>query len=209
MCERATGRAATRRGAQHRSEAKPESTRPLPRRKAGSGHTQEKKSMTKKKMIGLGLLTALLVMQFFQTDKTTQAVDPKQDFIALTRPDAAVEGMLRAACYDCHSQQTVFPFYTYINPLGWWIGAHVRNGRKKLDFSHWASYAPDKQAHKLEECVEEIEKGKMPLGSYTWTHGDARLTQEQRTQLIAWLNATRMRTGVAEEEYMPMPSTSD
>ncbi len=159
----------------------------------GGGHAQKtrskKKDMTKKKIVGLVLLGAFVVMQFFQIDKTTQPVDATQDFIALMRPNPEVEKILRDACYDCHSQQTVYPFYTYINPLGWWIGAHVRNGRKKLDFSRWASYEPKKQAHKLEECVEYTVEKKMPLASYTWAHPEAKLSEGHRQQLVNWFKS--------------------
>lgn len=139
-----------------------------------------------KKKIFYGILATLLIIQAFQTDKTNPAVEKDKDFIAMKQPPADVEKMLRAACYDCHSNETVWPWYTYVNPVGWWIGAHVRNGRRHLNFSSWGAYDAEKQAHKLEECEEEVKEGKMPLKSYVAGHSEAKLTPEQRTALAAW-----------------------
>lgn len=143
------------------------------------------------------LLAAVLVIQFFQIDKTNPAADPAQDFLAVANPPAEVTSLLKAACYDCHSSHTTYPWYTYIQPVGWWVKDHVQEGKEHLDFSIWATYPAKRAAHKLEECFEMIENKEMPLKSYTWMHGNARLSAEQRTAMAAWFRAeyARMETG--------------
>ena len=139
-----------------------------------------------KKNIILGILAVLVIIQFFQIDKTPVPVDASQDYLSLTNPPEAVGKLIKDACYDCHSMQTTWPWYTSIQPVGWWIRGHTRGGRIHLDFSKWADYDAGKQAHKLEECVEQMEEQLMPLKSYTWTHPEAQLSDTDRAALIAW-----------------------
>jgi hypothetical protein len=87
---------------------------------------------------------------------------------------------------DCHSNHTDYPWYSNIFPLNVWIDDHVKDGRKHLNFSEWGTYEPKKQAHKMEECFEEIEKGEMPMESYTFIHAEARLDENQRKLLVDW-----------------------
>lgn len=134
------------------------------------------------------LLVALLVIiQFFQPDRSVPAYDPSRDFITIMQPPAEVQEMLRVACYDCHSYQTEWPWYTYVQPVGWWIGHHVEEGREHLNFSEWGNYSLEDQAHALEEAAEEVEEGNMPLKPYTIMHADAHLSEAQRAVLVEWL----------------------
>lgn len=128
----------------------------------------------------------LLVLQFFRIDKTNPAADPAQDYIANTAPPEAVSTAIKAACYDCHSHSTTYPWYTNIQPVAWWIKDHIEEGRQHLNFSVWTTYPPKKAAHKLEECFEVIESKEMPMKSYTWVHGSARLSPEERSAMASW-----------------------
>ena len=93
---------------------------------------------------------------------------------------------MKAACYDCHSNKSVYPWYTYTQPIGWFVKNHIEEGKEHLNFSEFGSYTAEKQAHKLEECYELIEKGEMPLSSYTLIHKEAVLTTEQQTNLVTY-----------------------
>ena len=135
------------------------------------------------------LLGVFLVLQFFQIDKTNPSYDTAQDFMNISQPPADIAEMLKVTCYDCHSYETKYPWYTNIVPISWWIKNHIDHGRKHLNFSEWASYPADKAAHKLEECYEEVEEAHMPLASYTWMHGSAKLSDEQREGLARWFEA--------------------
>lgn len=148
--------------------------------------------MSKKvKTILLGLIGLLLVIQLFQIDKTNPPVRLEEDFIQIKQPPANVENILRTACYDCHSHETAYPWYTSVAPISWWIRHHIDEGREHLNFSTWAQYDADRQDHKLEECEEETREGEMPLDSYTWVHSEAQLTDQQRKELADWFASIR------------------
>lgn len=143
----------------------------------------------KKKIIRfslLGLVLALIVIQFIRPDRSELDYIPEDDFIAITQPPADVENILRVACYDCHSNQTAWPWYTNVAPISWWISKHIRHGRDHLNFSEWGTFEEKKANHKLEECVEMMDEGWMPLGSYTWIHRDAKLSDEEFKKMSDW-----------------------
>lgn len=141
------------------------------------------------KNILLGLLGILVVLQFFQIDKTNPTAPDSEDLLSVTNPPEEVAVLLKTVCYDCHSYQTKYPWYAYVQPLGWWLQDHIEEGREHLNFSKWTSYPPEKAAHKMEEGYEEVGEGEMPLNSYTWAHAEARLSQEQRDRMVAWFQA--------------------
>lgn len=140
----------------------------------------------KKKLLLLALI-GLIILQFIPMDKTNPPITAANDFIQVTQTPPAIAQLLKAACYDCHSNESVFPDYTKIQPVGYWIRGHIRGARKQLNFSEWGTYPAKKRAHKLEESIEEITEKSMPLKSYTWMHETAKLSDVQRDQLTAWL----------------------
>lgn len=99
---------------------------------------------------------------------------------------AEVAAVLRAACYDCHSRQTRWPWYSRVAPLSWFIAHHVDEGRHELDFSDWPVLDFTAQDERRRDIAQEVEKGKMPLPSYQWGHAEARLTAAQRETIIRW-----------------------
>lgn len=151
-----------------------------------------------KKNIIITLAVILLVMQFFTIDKTRKAADPSKDFITLTQPSEELTNILRTACYDCHSVETKYPWYTSVAPISWWIAHHIDEGSEHLNFSAWGDYSPKKQDHKLEEFYEEVEEGEMPLFSYTLVHGEAQLSDDQREKLISWVKELRKQYSISE-----------
>ncbi len=140
-----------------------------------------------------GLLAALVIIQLFQIDKTNPPIDSKQDYIVLAAPSEQIVSILKDACYDCHSHETKYPWYTNVQPVAWWIKGHINHGRKHLNFSEWGTYSGKKKAHKMEECYEMVEEKEMPLNSYTWVHPEARLDAAQRQTLVAWFKAEEDR----------------
>ena len=127
-----------------------------------------------------------ILIQFIRIDKTNPPIDPKLDFISTMNTPEDVGNKIVAACYDCHSHDSKYPWYTNIAPVSWWIKGHINGGRKHLNFSTWKEYSNGKQEHKLEECVEMLEKKWMPLFTYTWLHSDAKLTDAERTDMIEY-----------------------
>ncbi|WP_438977295.1 heme-binding domain-containing protein [Polaribacter sp.] len=138
------------------------------------------------KKIGVVLLIALVVAQFFGPEKNDGNLDTVNAFIAETNPPAEVTQILKTTCFDCHSAKTNYPWYNNITPVNYWLDEHVRDGKKHLDFSKWSEYSLKRKEHKMDELYEEVEKKEMPLNSYTWTHADANLTQAQIDAVVAW-----------------------
>ena len=132
-----------------------------------------------------------LLMQFVRPDRTNPAVDPSVELHAVVEVSAPVSSLLRAACYDCHSNETVWPWYAHVAPSSWFLTKHVNEGRRHLNFSDWGNYPPSKADHKLEEVIEYVEDGKMPLSSYTPLHPEAKLSDEQRVEIIEWARGLR------------------
>ena len=140
-----------------------------------------------KKYILWGILAVVVIIQFFRIDKTNPEYDPAKDFIAMTNPPTEVADMIKASCYDCHSNQTVYPWYTNVAPVSWWVKKHINEGRKHLNFSEWGNYETKRQNHKLEEFYSEVNEGEMPLKSYTLIHSEARLSDAQVKQMTDWV----------------------
>ncbi len=150
--------------------------------------------MNKKRIIRTAVLVLLLIavlIQFIPVDRSVPEVDPSKDLLAVHQAPAAVATLLKDACYDCHSHQTKYPWYSYIAPVSMWLQGHVDHGKEHLNFSEWADYDADRRDHKLEEMAEEVEESHMPLNSYTWGHPEARLSDQQRSELVAWVNSLR------------------
>lgn len=143
------------------------------------------------KKIAIALLVILVAMQFYRPDKNTASGDYITAFKADTKPDAQITQILENACYDCHSDHTEYPWYNNIAPVSYWIDHHIEEGKEHLDFSDWENYSLKKKDHKMDELIEEVEEGEMPLNEYTWTHGDARLTEEQKHLLMDWAKKVR------------------
>ena len=151
----------------------------------------KKKTKLTLKNIGIFLVFLFLVIQSIRIDKSTEPVNPTTDFIALTSANAEVANTLKIACYDCHSNQPTYPWYTNIAPVSWWIKHHIDEGSHHLNFSIWGTYKDKRKHHKLEECIEMVEEGEMPMSSYTLMHGEAKLTDAQKLQLVEFFKVLK------------------
>lgn len=150
------------------------------------------------KKILLGLLVLALAVQFYRPAKNLAAAPAKTDLLTLHPAPPEVKQLLQVGCYDCHSDHTRYPWYAEIQPLGWWLAQHVRDGKRELNLSAFGELTRKRQASTLEEMVDVIERREMPLKSYTITHRDAVFTEAQIKQLNGWLEA--LRDKVAPEE---------
>ena len=134
----------------------------------------------------LGLFGLFLIMQLVRIDRTNPVVDPSVNLVDIVHPPENIVSTLKKACYDCHSFETVYPWYTNVAPVSWWIGDHIDHGRDELNFSIWGTYSDKRRLHKIEELGELLEEGEMPLKSYLIAHSEAELTDEEVSGLIAW-----------------------
>jgi hypothetical protein len=100
-----------------------------------------------------------------------------------------VQHILEKACFDCHSNNTRYPWYSNIQPVGWWLQHHVEEGKEELNFDEFRTYSTRGQAKKLHQTVGLVKKGLMPLPSYTWIHSDAKLSEEERRVLSGWADS--------------------
>ena len=146
-------------------------------------------SITKKILIAL--LGVFIIIQFIKPAKNQSSAVTPDDIFANFQAADSTKQLIRTACYDCHSNNTVYPWYAEIQPVAWWLADHVNEGKSELNFSEFASYKPKKADHKLEEVIEMIQEGEMPLKSYTLIHGNAKLSEAQKTGIITWANELR------------------
>ncbi len=132
-------------------------------------------------------LIVFVVIQFFRIDKTNPPADKTKDFLYINNPPKNISAILKASCYDCHSDETVYPWYTNIQPVGWFLKSHIEEGRSKLNFSTFADYDLSKQVKKAHKAAKEITEGGMPLESYLLIHRDAKLTAKDKELLSNYL----------------------
>ena len=144
--------------------------------------------MIKKILIAFALI--LLIIQFIRPEKNI-APAPSEANIAThyATPDN-VKKILERSCYDCHSNTTKYPWYASIQPVGWWLADHVKEGKAEINFDAFMTYKPKKARHKMEEVNEMVKEGEMPLSSYTIVHRDAKLSEEEKLILSDWAVAT-------------------
>lgn len=143
-----------------------------------------------KKVLFIFLIIFCLI-QFIRIDKTTKPINTSKDLVAITAPDIEITNILKKACYDCHSNQPTFPWYTNIAPVSWWIKHHIDEGSHHLNFSEWGTFSVKKKNHKIEECVELLESNEMPMNSYTWMHKEAKLTNDERLALVNYFKGLK------------------
>jgi hypothetical protein len=144
------------------------------------------------KKIAWVLLILLAGIQFIRPDKNEDSGDHLKAFLAETNPPQPVMELLNTACMDCHSNNTKYPWYNQIAPVSYWIADHIKEGKGHLNFSEWDKYEVKRKDHKLEEVIETVEDGFMPLNEYTWTHEGARLTQDDKAAIVEWAKKTRL-----------------
>ena len=144
-----------------------------------------------KKIVILGLIIFLLI-QFYQP---TRNLDYGQvlptHFNKIYAVPSDVESILRTSCYDCHSNNTEYPWYSYIQPARMILDSHIKEGKENLNFSTFGDYSQRKQGNKLERIVKQIKSDEMPLASYTRIHKNAILSQENKKILINWMENKR------------------
>jgi hypothetical protein len=141
----------------------------------------------KLKWIFAGLAAGFALLQLTNPSRTNPPVAPGHDLTA-ANPPPQIATLLHSACYDCHSDETKWPWYSRVAPVSWLIASDVNQGRKHLNLSDWPHEHPDWAARRLENMSEEIEYGEMPPRKYTMIHANARLTQAQRKELMDWLD---------------------
>lgn len=157
-----------------------------------------------KKKILYALLGFIIVAQFIRPSHTNPAIDASLDFQNVANPPAEVLDLLKKACYDCHSYETEYPWYSNIAPVSWWLSNHINEGREELNFSLFGRYSGEDKGKQLRKCGRQISKKEMPLPSFTWfgLHPEANLTDAQRATLADWFKANGGEPSEKEKKWM-------
>jgi mono/diheme cytochrome c family protein len=141
------------------------------------------------KKILLLLLAALVIIQFFRPEKNISNGAAANHVSTVFPVPENVQAIFEKSCYDCHTNNTHYPWYANVQPVAWWLNDHVKEGKKEINFDEFATYVPRRQYKKLEEIIEQVKEGEMPLSSYTVIHREAALSSEQKLAITAWANA--------------------
>jgi hypothetical protein len=141
-----------------------------------------------KKAVFITMLV-IIAIQFIRIDKTNPPVEEKQDYVAMTHAPAKIRSILKKACYDCHSNEVVYPWYSNVAPVSWYIKEHVNQGREYLNFSEFGKYNPYQKEHIVARLPGVLERRTMPLQSYIWLHKEAELSPEENKILSEWFNS--------------------
>jgi hypothetical protein len=144
------------------------------------------KNLLKIRNVLPSLFFILLLIQVFRIDKTNPSQNPDNDYINIVKPPAEIATLIRTGCYDCHSYETKYPWYSNIAPISWLIKSHITKGRDHLNFSEWGNYQAGRRGSKLDECQEMLVNSEMPLSYYKLMHSSAKFTDEQKNLLITW-----------------------
>lgn len=142
------------------------------------------------------VLTTLFAMQFIRPAKNIAGNETMMNDISTIYPvPENVQHILKVSCYDCHSNNTWYPWYGNFQPVGWWMQFHVNEGKLELNFNEFASYDSEKQQKKLKKIVEEVKENYMPLPSYVKMHREAKLTQNEKNILMDWVASVQNLIG--------------
>jgi hypothetical protein len=124
-------------------------------------------------------------IQFVPVDRTNPPVQ------AVVAAPPEVYDVLERSCFNCHSNQTEWPWYSYVAPVSWLVVRHVNEARQEMNFTEWNTLSPGEQSDKIKECWEEVEEGRMPLPSYVRMHPEARLSEMDRAFIRDWAGVVK------------------
>lgn len=145
------------------------------------------------KYVAVVIVVATAGIQGVRPERTNPPIDPARTIERRHPPTPAAAAVLERACRDCHSNRTVWPWYSNVAPVSWWVIDHVNHGRTHLNFSEWSSLPPDRVEPILDGICEQSRKRTMPLPSYTWIHWSARLSDADAQALCDWTRAVLQR----------------
>lgn len=153
------------------------------------------------KWVFIVLAVAFLGIQFVPVERTNPPIDPEMTFQAKVNVPPYIDKLVRTSCYDCHSHETKWPWYSYVAPVSWLVSKDVREGRTQLNFSEW-DYSMFRAVGRLDQMAEEVYQDRMPLPIYLSMHAEAKLSPADKDSLLDWVDIIR-------EEIMNPPAEED
>jgi hypothetical protein len=151
------------------------------------------------KKILLGILVVIIAIQFIQPARNKSARVLPTDVSKIYNVPENVQAILKRSCYDCHSNNTIYPWYSWIQPAGWWLASHIKRGKEELNFSEFGTYSSRKQRSKLFSITKSVEDGTMPLPSYILMHTNLKLSKEDKAIIINWASKTKDSVSLLHE----------
>ena len=145
------------------------------------------------KIVAILLVVLVVGIQAIRPARTNPPIDESQTINARTQMTSDVAAIFDRSCRDCHTNKTVWPWYTNVAPLSWWLSNHVSDGRRSLNMSEWGKLSNDRQERKLRQICDEVLDGNMPLSSYTPMHPAAKLSDQDKKTLCGWTDTERQR----------------
>ena len=139
------------------------------------------------KIILLILLILFVGIQFIPTKRNQNDVVPNTDFMLVNNVPKDIKNKLQVSCYDCHSNNTQYPWYSKIQPGAWFMENHIKDGKTELNFSEWDSLSNRRKKSKLKSIISQIEDNKMPLSSYTLIHRNAIFSEAEKQRITTYL----------------------
>ena len=137
------------------------------------------------------LFIILVIIQFFQPALNKSDQVQSSDISNILVVPGQVLVLLKGACYDCHSNNTVYPWYAHIQPIAWFLSRHIRRGKQELNFNEFGKDSRRKQISKLNGILNSLKDGNMPPSSYKWMHRSARLSDTEKYLLMNWISRTK------------------
>ena len=154
------------------------------------------------KVVIIVVIAAFVVIQFFRIDKTNPPILEAETINAVTAVPPDIALIIGRSCNDCHTNNTVYPWYSNVQPTAWFLKSHIDDGKRHLNLSKFATYDDKKRKKKLEEICEQVETGEMPLPSYLWIHRDAVLSESEKKAICDWTKQAVSKLDA------PIPGTS-
>tara|TARA_Y100000815_G_scaffold51490_1_gene42016 strand:- start:2542 stop:2994 length:453 start_codon:yes stop_codon:yes gene_type:complete len=139
------------------------------------------------KTIGWILMVALVVIQFFPMNRNQSESVPETDFMSVNTVPANIQNKIEVSCYDCHSNNTEYPWYNRVQPVAWFLEDHIKDGKAELNFNEWGDYSDRRKNSKLRSIISQVEDDEMPLDSYTFIHRDAKFSESEKKEIIKYL----------------------
>ena len=136
-------------------------------------------------------LISFVVIQFFPADRNESYTTPTTDFILVNKVPTEIENQLKVSCYDCHSNNTAYPWYSKVQPAAWFLKDHIKEGKEELNFNEWSDYSDRRKKSKLRSIIKQIESGEMPMDNYTLFHRDAIFSEKEKEAVLNYMKTLK------------------
>ncbi|MEN8890086.1 MAG: heme-binding domain-containing protein [Wenyingzhuangia sp.] len=146
------------------------------------------------KYIALVLVVAFVGMQFVPIERNQSDVVPITDFMLVNNVPNSIKNKLLVSCYDCHSNNTAYPWYNKIQPVAWFLEDHIKEGKAELNFSEWDSLSSRRKTSKLRSIIKQLEGNEMPMNSYTLIHKNAVFSETEKLEIIKFISRLKDST---------------